>query len=199
MPMIRYNGESFYVQGVTVGYRFYKASEDEFSVVASPFGQRFLHGDTRDPQLRLLSDRNISVSMGVAWRHTAKWGTLQASAEKVFTDHGGGVFDASYSYPFVEGRLRITPAAGVTYLDSGLNNFYYGISPAEAARSGLPAYHAGGGLSPYLGIFASYQLSDSWLTSAGIHYSFLPGAITNSPMVDTKHTQSYFAGLSYVF
>lgn len=200
LPMIRYEGKSFYMQGVTLGYRLFKTDEDQFSIIASPMGERFLHQDTHDPHLRLLSDRNISGLAGVAWRHHADWGTLQASAQKEFTGHGGGsVFDASYSYTLTEGAVRITPSMGAAYNSSAMNDYYYGISPAESVRSALPAYHPGGGVSPYLGIVATYQLSHAWLMSAGLRYSVLPSSIKNSPMVDASHTQSYFFALSYIF
>jgi MipA family protein len=199
-PLVNYEGKSFYVRGATLGYRLFTTGSDEFSITASPLGNRFIHDDTDNPQLRRLSDRNISGLAGVAWRHHADWGVLQASAQKEFTGHGGGsVFDANYSYPIKEGKLTLTPTAGVSYNTSAINNYYYGISGSDALRSGLPFYHAGGGSSPYFGITANYKLTQSWLTSAGIRYTRLPSAVKDSPMIDTDHTQSYFVSLSYIF
>jgi MipA family protein len=200
LPMVNYEGKSFFVHGATLGYRLFKTGSDEFSIIASPLGNRFIHNDTSDPRLRQLSDRDISGLAGVAWRHRAEWGVVQASAQKEFTGHGGGsVFDANYSYPIVEGKLTLVPTAGVTYDTSGVNNYYYGISASDALRSGLPFYHADGGSSPYFGIVATYRLSRSWQASGGLRYTVLPNTIKNSPMVDADHTQSYFVSLSYVF
>ena len=200
LPMVNYEGKSFYVRGATLGYRLFTAGADEFSVIVSPLGNRFLHDDTNDPQLRRLSDRDISGMAGVAWRHRASWGTVQASAQKEFTGHGGGdAFDVNYSYPIVEGSLTFIPTAGVTYDNNVLNNYYYGIGLSDALRSGLPIYHPGGGSSPYLGIVATYKLSHSWVATGGIRYTSLPTAVKNSPMVDTGHTQSYFVSMSYIF
>ncbi|GLQ88589.1 MipA/OmpV family protein [Dyella flagellata] len=200
VPMLRYDGKSFYIHGASVGYRFYNTHEDEFALVASPLWQRFLHQDTHDPRLRLLSDRDISGSAGLAWRHHAEWGTLQASAQKEFTGHGGGsLFDVSYGYPLAQGNLQITPEVGAVYTSRALNDYYYGISLAEAANSGLPSYRPGGSTSPYLGVVASYQVSGSWLANAGLRYSVLPKAVKDSPMVDSSHTQTYFFALSYLF
>lgn len=200
LPLVNYEGKSFYVRGATLGYRLFTTSQDEFSVIASPLGNRFLHDDTDDPRLRRVSDRDISGMAGVAWRHRASWGVVQASAQKEFTGHGGGnAFDANYSYPIIEGHLTLQPTAGVTYDSSALNNYYYGIGFNDALRSGLSVYHPGGGSSPYLGIVATYKLSQSWLTSGGIRYTSLPSVVKNSPMVDASHTQSYFFSLSYIF
>ncbi|MBT2118094.1 MipA/OmpV family protein [Dyella sp. LX-66] len=200
LPLVSYEGKSFYLRGATVGYRLLKTDSDELSIIASPMGNRFVHGDSDDPRLRRLSDRDISGTAGIAWRHTASWGLLQASAQKEFTGHGGGnVFDASYSYPVIQGRFSLIPSVGVTYTSGALNNYYYGIGSAEALRSGLPFYRAGGGSSPYAGVSANYNISSRWIASGGLRYTRLPGAAKNSPMVDGSHTQSYFVSLSYAF
>jgi MipA family protein len=200
LPLVNYEGKSFYVRGATLGYRLFKTQSDEFSIIASPLGNRFIHDDTSDPRLHRLSDRDISGLAGVAWRHHADWGVVQASAQKEFTGHGGGnVLDANYSYPMPQGRLTLTPMAGITYNSSAINNYYYGITGSDAVRSGLPFYRAGGGTSPYLGIVANYKLSKSWAASGGLRYTHLPNAVKDSPMVDGDHTQSYFVSLSYIF
>lgn len=200
LPLVNYEGKSFYLRGASIGYRLYKTDTDEFSLIASPMANRFRHDDSNDPRQRLLSDRDISGIAGIAWRHTASWGLLQASAQKEFTGHGGGnVFDANYSYPVMQGKLSLIPTVGVTYNSGAVNNYYYGIDRADALRSGLPYYRAGGGSSPYLGITANYKLSKAWVASAGLRYTQLPNAVKNSPMVDGKHTQSYFLSLSRIF
>lgn len=200
LPLVNYEGRSFYFRGAGIGYRLFDARADEFSILVSPLGNRFRHDDSDDPQLRRLSDRDVSGMVGLAWRHRADWGIVQARVQKEFTGHGGGSsVDLNYSFPVVKGRLSLLPVVGVTYNNGALNDYYYGIRAGEALRSGLPRYRAGSGSSPYVGVVAAYQLSHSWLASAGARYTSLPTAITDSPMVATDHTASYFAALSYVF
>jgi outer membrane protein len=200
LPMIGYEGKSFYVRGFTAGYKIYSKEENEISIIASPQGNRFIHGDTDDPHLRLLPDRDISGLAGVAWRHRADWGIVEASAQKEFTGHGGGsIFDVKYSCPIVRGRLRIAPTIGAAYNSGELNTYYYGVSTEEASLSGLPRYRADGGAFPYLGVAVSYQLSRSWIVAGGFRYTMLPGTIQDSPMVGSDQTKSYFSSLSYVF
>lgn len=200
LPMVSYEGKSFYARGTTIGYRLFKTGSDEFSIIVSPLGNRFLHDDTDDPRLRRLSNRDISGMAGVAWRHYASWGVVQANAQKEFTGHGGGsAVDVNYSYPLIQGNLTLLPTGGVTYSTSALNDYYYGIGAREALRSGLPVYHAGGGSSPYFGIVATYKLSHSWQTTGGVRYALVPNAVKDSPMVDADHTISYFVALSHTF
>ncbi|WP_430389953.1 MipA/OmpV family protein [Dyella sp. 20L07] len=200
LPMVGYEGKSFYFRGAVFGYRLFNTGSDEFSIIASPMGNRFIHGDSDDSRLRQLSDREISGMAGVAWRHRADWGTVQASAQKEFTGHGGGsAFDLNYSYPISRGNLTLLPMGGVTYNTSALNDYYYGVGASEATRSGLPVYHAGGGSSPYLGVAVIYKLTHSWMTTGGLRYTALPNAVKDSPMVDGNHAVSYFVALSYIF
>jgi outer membrane protein len=200
LPLVNYEGKSFYVRGATIGYRLIGPGTDELSVIVSPLGNRFRHDDSDDPRLRRLSDRDISGMAGFAWRHRADWGQVQASAQKEFTGHGGGTaLDLNYGYPITQGSLTLTPTLGVNYSNSALNNYYYGVSGKDALRSGLDAYRAGGGSSPYLGINAIYRLSHAWVASAGIRYALLPNAVKDSPMVDASQTRSYFVSLSYAF
>lgn len=200
LPLVNYEGKLFYFRGATFGFRLFTTDTDEFSLTASPLGNRFIHDDSNDPQLRRLSDRDISGLAGVAWRHHADWGVLQASAQKEFTGHGGGeVFDANYSYPIKEGSLTLTPTVGLTFNSGAINTYYYGISAADALRSGLPFYRAAGGSSPYLGIAASYKLSQSWAAFAALRYTRLPNAVKDSPMVDASQTQSFLVALSHTF
>ncbi|MDR6641085.1 outer membrane protein [Luteibacter sp. 1214] len=200
LPLVNYEGKSFYFRGASFGYRLYKTPNDEISVLVSPLANRFRHDDSNDARLRRLSDRDISGMGGIAWKHTADWGVLQASAQKEFTGHGGGTsLDANYAYPIRKGALTLTPTLGVTRANGALNDYYYGVSGREAARSGLASYRAGSGTAPWLGLAAMYRLSPSWITAAGMRYTVLPDAVNDSPMVGDDHTQSFFLSLSHVF
>lgn len=200
LPLVNYEGKSFYFRGASLGYRLYSAPSDEISLMVSPLANRFRHDDSHDARLRRLSDRDISGLGGVAWKHTADWGVVQASAQKEFTGHGGGTsVDASYAYPIRKGALTLTPTVGVTRASGALNDYYYGVSGREAARSGLPGYRAGAGTAPWLGMAAMYRLSPKWITAAGFRYTVLPDEVKHSPMVGEDHTQSFFLSLSHVF
>jgi outer membrane protein len=200
LPLVSYEGKSFYFRGASAGYKLLSTRNDELSILVSPFTNRFRHQDTDDARLRQLSNRDISGMAGVAWKHTAEWGVISTSAQKEFTGHGGGtLLDAGYSYPLPKGALTLVPTVGVSRSNSALNDYYYGVSGREALRSGLSAYHAGGGTAPYVNLMAIYHLSPSWVTSGGMRYTMLPDAVKDSPMVNAEHTRSFFVSLSHVF
>jgi len=200
LPLVNYEGKSFYFRGASAGYKLFSTKTDEISLLVSPFANRFRHQDTDNAQLKQLSNRDISGLAGVAWRHKAEWGVVSASAQKEFTGHGGGtLLDAGYSYPLKKGAVTFIPTVGISRSNGALNDYYYGVSGREALRSGLPAYHADGGTAPYVNLMANYRLSPSWVTSAGTRYTILPDAVKDSPMVNADHTRSFFVSLSHVF
>jgi outer membrane protein len=200
LPLVNYEGKSFYFRGVSFGYRLLTTPGSELSLVASPLGQRFRHDDTDDARLRRLSDRDISGLAGLAWQYRADWGVLHAGAQKEFTGHGGGTqLDASYGYPIRQGALTLLPTVGMQHRNSALNDYYYGIGAKQAARSGLPAYHAGGGNQPYLDLSAVYRLSPRWSVTGGLRYTRLPDSVKDSPMTDADATRAYFLGVSHSF
>src|SRR6187402_57395 len=80
LPLVNYEGKSFYFRGASAGYKLFSTPSDEISLLVSPFANRFRHQDTNNAQLKQLSNRDISGMAGVAWRHKAEWGVLSASA-----------------------------------------------------------------------------------------------------------------------
>lgn len=200
LPLVNYEGKSFYFRGATIGYKLYSSPSDEISIAVSPNGDRFRHEDTRDPQLKQLSNRNIGAMAGFAWRHSATWGFIEANASKKVTGNGGGTrYDLGYGYAIPAGKLTLIPKVGISRSDSHLNNYYYGISAREAARSGLPFYRAGGGNAPYVDLSAVYRFTPKWTAIGGVRYSKLPDAIKNSPMVDADDSKSFFFAINRAF
>lgn len=200
LPLVNYEGTSFYFRGASFGYRLFTTPSSELSLVASPLTERFRHQDTDDARLKRLSNRDISGMGGIAWRYHADWGVLKASAQKEFTGHGGGMqFDAGYGYPIRSGDLTLTPTVGVIRRNSALNDYYYGVGAKEASRSGLAAYRADGGNQPYLDLSVAYRLSPRWNVAGGMRYTMLPDGIKHSPMVDADHTRSFFFAISHGF
>ena len=81
-------------------------------------------------------------------------------------------------------RLGITPMIGVTWSSSNFNDYYYGISAAESARSGLEEYEADSSVTPYARMVFDYSFNDHlsiWLEGSVRH---LGSEVKDSPMVE---------------
>ena len=199
LPSLGYDGEHVYLRGTTVGFRFVRTEASELSITASPLGMRFRSRDSDDPQLRRLKDRDLSGLLGLAWRFKGTWGVVQAAAQKELTGHGGGtITDLSYAYPIPSGTLTLTPRVGVVHTSGALNDYYYGISRRESVRSGLDAYRAGSGNTPYVDLSAAKHWGTRWLGIAGFRYSLLPNAVSDSPMTGKDHVQTVFVSINYM-
>jgi len=91
----------------------------------------------------------------------------------------------------------------VTLSDSKYHRAYFGITPADSAASGLPAYDPKGGVQA-VGITAGYlhQLSSRWGIATYARYDRLTGDAADSPVARTLGSRNQFAGgiaLSYTF
>ena len=113
-----------------------------------------------------------------------RYGTVGA---KIYMDvlgnaDGFGV-DAFYKLPIFINEFTLTPGVGLTYLSGDRTDYYYGISRAEAVRSGLKYYHADFSISPYVSLEASCLTENGWSIFANMQYTWLSDEITDSPMI----------------
>ncbi|MCF7752093.1 MipA/OmpV family protein [Bacillus subtilis subsp. subtilis] len=199
-PVISYEGRKFHFRGGSFGYTLFDNASTEVSLLASPYMMRFKHNDSDDLRLRQLSNRSFSAMAGVAVRHNATWGIVQGNVQAEVSGHGGGIAaDAKYAYPLPTGRVTLMPGIGATYAGSALNDYYFGVSSAEAGRSGLAAYRAGSGVSPYFDLTAVMPLGPHWTAAASLRRTVLSNAVKDSPMTAGDHMDSAALSLSYGF
>jgi outer membrane protein len=82
--------------------------------------------------------------------------------------------------------------AGEDYMDT-----YFGVTPAQAARSGLPAYQADAGLKS-VGVEGKlrYEFATDWAVTAKGGYFRLVGDAADSPIVELGDRNQFSAGLA---
>jgi outer membrane protein len=80
---------------------------------------------------------------------------------------------------------------------------YFAVDSADSTRSGLPKYTAGGGAKDFvLAGGATFYLSRSWVTTAGVRYSRLLDHAGDSPIVDDRGSENQFftgVGIAYMW
>jgi outer membrane protein len=95
---------------------------------------------------------------------------------------------------------RFTVGAGLTMVNDSYNSSYYGVSPAEAARSGYLPYRASSGVqNVYVSGGWNWALSPSWILASGARVTRLQGDARHSPLVQRPTNVSIFSGLAYRF
>jgi outer membrane protein len=146
------------------------------------------------------------VSGGAGARISAdvKVGMVMASlgATKVLSgDLDGALVDATLAMPFrPTDRLTVIPSLSSTWADGAYTRSYFGVSVAQAAASGLPAYRPGGGIKDVsAALTASYRLTDRVSLGATAAVTKLTGDARKSPIVVDPTQPSAVLSVSYRF
>ncbi|MGQ3048539.1 MAG: MipA/OmpV family protein [Niveispirillum sp.] len=118
-------------------------------------------------------DRRDELTMDVTW------------LSDVSDTHDGVVGSLGLAYGRKLGdRWSFGGGVRLTYVDDSYAGTYFGITPAMAAASGMPAFRAGGGVRD-VGLSAklSYALTDNWNIQLLGSYKQLLGDFKDSPIV----------------
>ncbi len=201
LPAASYEKGKFFWYGTEAGVKVFRRNAHSIHVGVSWKGHEFSPKDTDDLQLQSLDKRKATLMADVSYIYRGKIGIARVKASvDVLGRSDGMVLDASYRYPVVKAKkFQALAGAGVEWSNGKQNDYYYGVSQEEAQRSGLKAYKAGDGLTPYLTVEAKYDISKRWSAFAVGKLSFLNGEVKDSPMVDKSTTYYIGAGLLYKF
>jgi outer membrane scaffolding protein for murein synthesis (MipA/OmpV family) len=91
-------------------------------------------------------------------------------------------------------------SAGLTAANRNYNQAFFGVSQAEALRSGYAMYDAAGGLKDaHLGLRWNWALSPSWLLTTNLQGTHLLGSARNSPLVERPTNLTVSTAIAYRF
>jgi len=129
---------------------------------------------------------------------------LRGELRKGVTGHKGWIGLAGADYVARDGDdwlFSIGPR--VTWSSGRYQDAWFGVTPADAIASGLPAYNPGGGIHA-VGATASFetQFSPRWGIQTYVKYDRLVGDAADSPVVTILGSRNQFSGglgLTYTF
>lgn len=200
VPIINYDGDSFYLNTLQAGYYLWKDRQDQLSLTVLGSPQNYDPDDADDGDMKSLNKRRMTVMAGLSYRHAADWGIVRTTlAGDVLNNSNGIIWDLTYLYNFEFGRFSLTPGIGALWNSSNQNKYYYGISSGESSRSGLDRYDANDSWSPYLELSGGWKITDRWNASISGRYVRLGSEIKDSPMVDRNTQVLLWSGVSYTF
>lgn len=185
-PSLQIESKYFFIKELKLGFYLYRddMGEHELTLGLTPGFTMFNPDKTNDFRLSLLDRRKMAADAYLQYIRTYKYGTVGA---KVFMDVLGNAdgfgADVFYKLPIFINQFTLTPGAGLQFLSGDRTDYYYGISRAEAARSGLAYYNADFSVSPFVFLEASLLTENGWNIFANVQYTFLSNEITDSPMV----------------
>ncbi len=124
--------------------------------------------------------------------------SVTARVQHQFTGSDTGTLaelNAGFGFP-LGGRAILRPSLNAQYGDEEYNQSFFGISPLQAANSGLPAYEAGAGFkSVGINLFGTYLLTPDWFLTGVVSYDRLTGDAADSPIVDDENQFRLIAGV----
>lgn len=200
IPLINYEGSRFYARGLGAGLYLFKNQNHAISLDLNYLPHYFDASKSDNWSMKQLSDRKSSLMAGASYRFSSQYGIASLGAACDILGKSDGVLvNASYAYPIHFDRLVLTPHLGVVWASSDYNDYYYGVSRGESLRSGLTAYNADSGFSPYAGLSANFSLTEQWGLFLNAGSSYLSSEVRDSPMVSRDFKHSLGAGVVYNF
>lgn len=121
---------------------------------------------------------------------------LRGELRKGVTGHKGWIGVVGADWVMRDGdQWLFSLGPRLTWSDNGYHDAWFGVSPAAAATSGLPAYDPGSGIQA-AGAAASFltQLGPNWGIYAYAKYDRLVGDAADSPIVRTFGSRDQLSG-----
>ena len=148
-----------------------------------------------------MDDIDGTVEFGLRARYTQGPVSGYLTARKGFGGHDGwaGAVGASYRIAPNE-RLTLRPGLEARFGDKDFTRTYFGVSAAEAARTGYAEYQPDGGFYAVAAkLEARYALTDSLAVLAEAEYGKLIGDAADAPFIEETAQPALRVGLVHRF
>lgn len=192
-----YEGDTFYLHGSRLGL---KVAWDAWRF--DTFVRHRFEGFTQDavPSSALgMAPREPDLDAGISLRRKLPWGTPYAELTRDVSSRSEGLeLKLGYWNEWRRGRLTLRPHAALSFRDSDLNDYYYGVRAAEATPT-RPAYTAKGGMDGELGLYATYRLADAWHLTGSVTAGRRSSTVRASPIAEDRFDTAVTLGVLYDF
>lgn len=203
LPTGDYEGRWLLIRGDTAGLRLFDAGPVTFNAIVLNDLLSFTAEDAVTPALRQLDDRRDSYNGGLEarWKITPEDTFRVAAMTDVLARHKSTLESVHYNHVFniEKSYTQIVPRATWTYFQQGFMDYYFGVSAAESARSGIAEYHPEAGSRLDLGLTLAQPLSRSFILFVDGAWKKFSSDMANSPMVDQRNYFELSAGFLYDF
>lgn len=198
-PQGFYDNNRWYIEGGELGFYPYKDSKHHARIGVGYDGRSF-DPDDADDEIKGLDKRKASILAHASYMHITPIGGFKA---KVATDvggrHDGTAVTLSHVSRFNVDKFTIYPSFGATWRDKNYNNYYYGVTERESARTGVQAYQADDGISPFISAMVNYDMNDNIALFANQRFVWLSSAQKDSPMTEGSVESTTRLGVNYKF
>lgn len=181
-----------------LGVYFYRGKDLR---LGASVGYSFGRDENDSANLTGLGDIDDGATANLLARWKLGKVTLDARYEQQITGADTGAqIHTTLGYGHRLGPTMLRPALTTTWASDSYMQDYFGISPAQAANSGLPTYSAEAGFkSAGARLMIVHPLRGAWALTMLANYDRLLGDAADSPLV--KNENQYFTalGVAYTF
>lgn len=214
----RVSGISFSTRGTALDVNLIPRGKDKWSFSAGPTVGLGLNrtGKIKDPVVALLPKRKKAIELGgfVGASLHGLTNPYDSLGFKVTVTHDvAGAHRSTIVSPSVDFSTPLSRttyvglSAGLDFSSSRYAQYYFGVTPAEAIVSGLPAYAPQGGFRDWkVNLLAVHSLTGDLLHGLAlggtVGYSRLQGDFARSPLVAQRGSAGQWLGalgLAYSF
>ena len=200
LPQLFYDNNRLYADGSEAGVYGYKDDKNLLRFSLSYDGQSFDPDEGDTAAIKQLDERKWSALAGASYMRITPIGGIRLKvATDVLDRHNGTVASLAHLSKFDYNKWTFYPEIGVKCNDKNYNNYYYGVSQKESAKSDLPAYSAKSSVNPYANLTASYAFDDRLSGFVSQHVSYLADTQHDSPMIDSHNDLTTRIGFNYQF
>lgn len=156
-------------------------------------------GDDRK-NLHGMGDIDMSATANLMGEYDVGPVKISGKITKGSEDYGTTAsIEAGTMVPVTE-KLMVMASAGPTWADENHMSSYFGVSSAQAARSGYSRYNAGSGIKS-IGFTAGafYSVTENWDAKFMVKADQLMGDAADSPITKDEFQPSAFFTTSYKF
>lgn len=192
-----------YLRGPEIGVNIIRIRPTEDMKISVGPVARFRRdrSEKRNRALAGLGKVDMAIEVGGAARLDAGPAWLELSLVKdVAGGHDGLVGTATGGVDFdLSDKLSLSLSGTTSWADDKYMRTYFGVTPAQAARSGLPAFSAGKGIKDAgVNIGLQYRLGDHWMIAATGGYTRLLGDAKDAPLVRLRGSPDQWQGGVFV-
>ena len=188
LPLIGYQGENLTLFGPFISYKIKTFNKLKVSVKLSPRFQGFNASDS--DFFQGMKERKSSMDAGIDLTYKQDdWQINISSMFDILNRSNGYEIKSAVSRMYRFGPVFVQPSASVSFLDSRMVNYYYGVSESEINPQ-RTAYLGQKSQNIALGLSISTPLFLGGYTRLNIEHLWFDANITNSPLVEGNSSLS---------
>lgn len=189
----------FSIEGLDMSLALLGKEKQRLNLVATPRFYEVKAGFADNGELNGISTTQDTWFAGLGYQLNLAPLYLNAQAlYDVGNESDGTELTLSVSYPFGKDSWIVIPAAGLTWQDEKLVEYFYGVTADETAP-GRPVYGDEASLNANLSLTGIWQPHPHWRLLGAIKAERLGDGITDSPIIEEDRIGSVLVGVVYQF